>query len=198
MRSPCALPITRRALVCATRPRSGRESWSAGQTPNTIAVTTASAVLNSSTGTFISMTDSAANELVGTQATISARPFHAISTPSAAPATAIASASVNSCRTIRTRAAPSAARTASSCCRCAPRTSSRIETLAQPIEQQRRHRAEQQEEPRPHRPRVHLDDAAQVHSKRVGIARRRLGRELLQDRLQFGVGLGRSTRPGGS
>ena len=132
IRRPCALPITRRALACATRPRSGRESWSAGQTPNTIAVTTARAVLNSRTGRFISMTDSAANELVGTQATISARPFHAINTPSAAPTAAIASASVSNCRTMRTRAAPSAARTASSCWRCAPRTSSRIDTLAQP------------------------------------------------------------------
>ena len=47
--------------------------------------------------------------------------------------TAIPSDSVNSCCTIRPRPAPSAARTASSCCRCAPRASSRIETFAQPI-----------------------------------------------------------------
>ncbi len=131
-RRPCELPTTRRALACATRPRSGRESWSAGHTPKTMAVTTARAVLKSSTGTFISMTDSAANELVGIQATMSARPFHAINTPNAVPATAITIASVSNCRTIRVRPAPSAARTASSCWRWAPRTSSRIDTLAQP------------------------------------------------------------------
>ena len=92
----------------------------------------ASAVLNSRTGTFISITDSAANELVGTQATISPSARHAISTPSSAPAQAMTIASVKSCWTIRTRPAPSAALTASSCCRCEPRTSRRIETLAQP------------------------------------------------------------------
>ena len=43
-------------------------------------------MLNSSTGRFISMTDSAANELVGTQATISARPFQAMNNPTTAPA----------------------------------------------------------------------------------------------------------------
>ena len=66
-------------------PEIRRESCSAGQTPNTIAVTTASAVLKISTGRFISITDSAANEFVGTHAMMKSRPFHAISTPSAAP-----------------------------------------------------------------------------------------------------------------
>ena len=101
--------------------------------PNTIAVITASPVLNSRTGTFIAITDSAANELVGIQATMSARPFHAIAMPRAAPAHAMASASVSSCWTMRRRGAPSAARTAISCCLSAPRTSSRIDTLPQPI-----------------------------------------------------------------
>ena len=43
------------------------------------------AVLNNRTGMFISITDSAANELVGSQATISASPFQPIDTPSTAP-----------------------------------------------------------------------------------------------------------------
>ena len=41
-------------------------------------------------------TDSAANELVGSHATIRSSPFHAINTPSAAPAIATVSASVSS------------------------------------------------------------------------------------------------------
>ena len=133
VRLPCALPITRRELACITLAMSGRESWSAGHMPNTTAVTTASATLNSSTGMFIRMTDSLAKELVGIQAFIRSRPFHATSRPSPAPTAAITSDSVSSCRTIRPRAAPMAARTASSCCRCAPRTSRRMETFAQPM-----------------------------------------------------------------
>jgi hypothetical protein len=63
----------------------------------------------------------------------SARLRHAKRTPSAAPAAAITSDSVNSCCMMRVRRAPSAARIASSCCRCAPRASNRIDTLAHPI-----------------------------------------------------------------
>ena len=133
MRLPCALPITRRVLVCITLPMSGRESCSAGEMPNTIAVAIAMAVLNISTGRFISITDSAGKESAGSQAAINTTLLHAINTPSAPPAAAIASDSVSNCRTILPRAAPSAARTASSCCRCVPRASSRIDTLAHPI-----------------------------------------------------------------
>ena len=65
VRLPCALPITRRVLDCMTLPTSGRESCNAGEMPNTIAVATASAVLNSRTGRFISITDSAGKESDG-------------------------------------------------------------------------------------------------------------------------------------
>ena len=91
-----ALPLD--AAHDAPRARLGRRARgpdaraaAAGHTPKISAVTIASAVLKSRTGTFISITDSAANEFVGSQATISARPFQAISIPSAVPARAIAS-----------------------------------------------------------------------------------------------------------
>ena len=155
--------------------------------PKTIAVTTASAVLNSSTGRFISMTDSAANELVGTQATINARPFQAIRTPSAAPATAITSASVRSCCTMDSCGAK-ADRTASSCWRCAPRTSSRIETLAQPTS------SSDVTAPSSRRSRGPIGRAnssmmRELNTERVGVAARCLCGKLLQDGLQFGIGL---------
>ena len=130
------------------------------------------AVLNNRTGTFISMTDSAANELVGTQATISASPFHAINTPSAAPTTAIASASVSSCCTMRTRAGAEGRAHGELLLPMRAAHEQQDRHVGAADEQQRRHGAEQQKEPRPHRPRVHLDDAAQVHSKRVRVARR--------------------------
>jgi hypothetical protein len=77
---------------------------------------------------FISMTDLAANELVGTNATISASPFHGINISNAARATAVANASFDNCYTMRMRPPPSVESTASSCWRCARRVSGSIET----------------------------------------------------------------------
>jgi len=90
-------------------------------------------MLNSRTGQFILITDSAGNEFSGKRATSKERPRQASSTPSSAPAVAIPSDSVSSCRIMRIRPAPTAARTANSCCRSVPRASSKMETLPQPI-----------------------------------------------------------------
>ena len=129
-------------------------------------------------------------ERVGrTHATISPSPRHAIKTPSAAPTTAIASASVRSCWTIRRRPAPRAARTASSCWRWVPRTSSRIETLAQPTSSSDATAPRSKIQLRAHRSREELDDAAEVDAERVWIACRCQLREFLEDWLQFGVRL---------
>ena len=78
-----------------TRPTSGRESCSVGAIPNTIAVIKAKLALNSRTGTFIWMTDSAGKELVGSHATIKARLLHATRMPKEVPATAMHRDSVN-------------------------------------------------------------------------------------------------------
>ena len=58
----------RRRLLCIRPAISGREACSAGESPNTSAVRHASATLNSSTGRFIRMTDSAGNEPCGSAA----------------------------------------------------------------------------------------------------------------------------------
>ena len=79
------------------------------------------------------ITDSAGNEFSGKRATSKERPRQASSTPRSAPAVAIPSDSVSSCRIMRIRPAPTAARTANSCCRSVPRASSKMETLPQPI-----------------------------------------------------------------
>ena len=181
--------MTRRVLAWATRPRSGRDSCSAGQTPNRSAVAIASPVLNSRTGTFISITDSAANELVGIQATISARPRHAINTPSTAPATGDHHRLGQ--ELLDDADPPRAERGADGELLLPVRAANQQQDrdVGAADEQQRRDRAQQQEEPRPHRPGIHLDDAAQVDAELIGIARRRLGGELLEDRLQLGVGL---------
>ena len=159
-----------------TLPMSGRESCSAGEMPNAIAVAAAKPRLKSSTGRFISITDSAGKELDGSQAAINTRARQANNTPNAPPAKAMASDSVSSCRTIRPRAAARAERTASSCCRCAPRASNRMETLAHPMNQQRRDRAKQQVECRPHGLGIKIRNAAQFHAETVRVAGRAVSR----------------------
>ena len=56
-------------------------------------------------------------------------------------------------------------------------------------QQQRCDRTQQQKQPWAHRPRKQFDDAAELNAKRVGVPARCLRGELLQDGLQFGIGL---------
>ena len=62
LRLPWTAPTTRRILLCMSAAISGRESWSAGESPKKSAVAQASTTLNSKTGTLIRMTDSAGIE----------------------------------------------------------------------------------------------------------------------------------------
>ena len=135
------------------------------------------------------MTDSAANELVGTQATINARPFQAIRTPSAAPATAIdqcfGQELLHDADSCSAKGRPH--RKFLLAVRTTDEQQDRYVGTAD--QQQRRDRTQQQKEPWAHRPREQFDDAAELNAKRVGVAARCLCGELLQDGLQFGIGL---------
>ena len=186
-RRPCTLPITRRVLACATRPRSGRDSCSAGQTPNAIAVTTASAVLNKQ-DRHIHLDDRLGGERVGRH------PRHDQRKALPRDQHAQRCAGHGDRERLRQQLLHDAAASGSEgrahgelllAMRAAHEQQDRHVRAAD--EQQRRHRAEQQKEPRAHRPRIELDDAAQRHAKRVGVACRRLLRELLHDGLQLGI-----------
>ena len=175
-----------------TLPTSGRESCNAGEMPNTIAVATASAALNSRTGRFISITDSAGNESVGSHAAINARLRQAISTPERRARQGNRQRfgqqlpdNPPACRSQRR-----AHRQFMLPLRAARQQQNRHIGAAD--QQQRRHRAEEQIQRRPHRFRVQIRDAAQIHAEAVGIARRRLFGELFEQRLQFGIRPGRS------
>ena len=122
VRFPCALPITRRALRLHDRgPCPAARVAARARYLNRMAVVIAKPVLNSSTSRFISITDSAGKESAGTPDGDERNCLSRQQDAQRPPATAMAKDSVSNCRTMRPRAAPRAERTASSCCRCAPR-----------------------------------------------------------------------------
>ena len=198
IRRPCALPITRRAPACATRPRSGRESCERrpdaehdrGHDRQSGA---------EQQDRQVHLDHRFGGERVGRHPGDDQREaFHAISTPSAAPSDGD-----------RHRLGQQLLHDANACgaerrahgelllaVRAAHEQQDRHVGAAD--EQQRRHGAEQQEEPRPHRPRVHLDDAAQVHAKRVRVARRRAASRTPAGSAAARHSRPRSTRPAGS
>ena len=135
-------------LARSVRFRSWRAALSAGTVPNTIAVTAVIATVN--TRTEASMRISA---IRGRFAGID-RPqddesgLREAGGPTRPPAAASTRLSVTSCRTRRSPRAPSAARSAISCCRAVDRASSRCATLAQAMSSTNADRADECEERR--------------------------------------------------
>ena len=108
-----------------------RAACQAGAVPKSTPETTESATVNSSTGTFSSITVSDGSMNCGISATTARITRNASPMPTAPPTSASTRLSVRSCRAISTRDAPSAVRTVTSRCRAVPRARSRLATLAQ-------------------------------------------------------------------
>ncbi len=125
------VPDDRSALRNASE-RSTRAPRTAGASP---AATAASNVVSAQNITTepSSATPSRRGSLGGAMAGSRRTSHHASTRPSALPAIENTALSVNSCRTIRARLPPTAARMASSRCRVTPRESRRFVTLAHAI-----------------------------------------------------------------
>ena len=143
-------------------------------------VSTARAVLKIKTGMFISMTDSAANELVGTHAMMKSSPFHAIATPSTAPtkreAERLGEQLAHDSATCGAERSPNGELLLAM--RAADEQENRDVRAAN--EQQRDHGAKQQHQLGRHRPGVQLDDAPQLNLELVRVALGSRFRELLE------------------
>ena len=112
---------------------SFRAAFSAGTSPNTRAVSTATPSVNARTGVFSWITASAGIISCGISATRNLSPPHASSVPTAAPPVASIRLSTRSCRTNLLRLPPSAERMANSFSRVVARASSKFATFPQPI-----------------------------------------------------------------
>jgi hypothetical protein len=111
----------------------GRDSCNAGTAPNTRPVISVVPIV---IRTIVRSTSNVIQygTVVGIMRVMNSSIVHVPSrSPSVPPATASRKLSVRNCRTMRSREAPIASRTATSRCRAEPRASSRLATLAQAI-----------------------------------------------------------------
>ena len=131
-RPPWVPPVPPGAPSASEPARSVREARSAGKMPKRSPVATESAAVYASTRPSSSKVIQYGTS---TPRVETSQCSHQVptSTPAAPPASAISTLSVSSCRTMRPRPAPSAARTAISRRRAAPRARSMLPTLAQAI-----------------------------------------------------------------
>ena len=128
---PAADPASLNAAL-----RSTRDVVSAGSTPNSMPVASATPAVNHTTpgSSAIPAASRASAGIASAPArTIARKPTTPAARPSTPPATASSVLSVSNCRTTRERCAPSAARVAISRRRRCPRASSSVATLAHPI-----------------------------------------------------------------
>ena len=125
-----------------------RVACHAGSTPTNMALPNTSANEAARTGP-LSVADCSRGTPSGARAINSGNDHHAIVKPARPPSIARTRLSASTCRTIRPRPAPMAARIASSRERAARRASSRLATLPQAIRQHERHRREEDQQPQP-------------------------------------------------
>ena len=113
--------------------RSARAVCSAGAIPDTTQATTHSSIVNAKMSPFIWRSIAIGTSVAGTRYPSDCAIHIANGAPAAAPMKASIRLSVRSCRTRRTRPAPSARRTPNSLCLAVARASSRLATFAQTI-----------------------------------------------------------------
>ena len=118
----------RSELSCRLVCRSFREAYTAGINPTIKPISVVIPSVKPSTVVLTTMAFTRGRP-GGLSATSARTPKSANKMPVAPPSRASNKLSISTCRTIRVRVAPSAARTANSPRRCAPRASSRLVTL---------------------------------------------------------------------